>query len=130
MAGNFVVGRSYVHPRHVAKVDLPGRVRTDEVARNEVSAIVFNKQTDAPAIDDQTAHNIVAGVDEQADTEGGPASVQLDEQHRVVAGSQGVRAGARLRVAIDGDRARDRGQRAKRPGGLDPRAGKDRKSVV
>src|SRR5262249_12325636 len=63
-------------------------------------------------VDDQAPDGAAAGGDRPSGcARHGQAAVQLDPQHRVVADGERVRAGARLAVAVDDYRRRDRGQR-------------------
>src|SRR5262249_25691705 len=75
-------------------------------------------------VDDQAAHGRAALLDDQPVDPGrrrGPA--QFDLEDGVIPGCQGVGAGARLAVAVDGHRVDDHGQFTGRVDGVDAGAG-------
>src|SRR5205823_945099 len=73
---------------------------------------------------DRTA--VRAGRQVQAEvrrTAGDVAAVEVDDERRIVADCQGVDAGPGLRIAVDGHRGNDIGQRRVRPDGPDAGVG-------
>src|SRR5262249_48009408 len=97
----------------VAPVERAGLVGADEVAANDVAAVVDNEDAFiTETVDDQALDGAVAGPNDQASVEHGVDTVQLDGQEGVVAVGQRVGAGAQLRIAVDEHRVGDRRQGA------------------
>ena len=88
-----------------------GGVGADEVARNDITAILLQDDAAASEVSDhQPAHCTVAGGDREAARNrdsGYAGTVERDLQHRIVALGQRVRARARLAVAVDDYRIGD-----------------------
>src|SRR5262249_38113319 len=112
------IGRVVLHqwPGPIGFSDAASHVRAEEVASNCAvpRGVIQPDSVTAPVRDGEALYPNSRCVDVKPDgTDAGLAAVQIDLQDRIIAIGQCVRAGARLRVAIDDYRVGDGRQEGK-----------------